>query len=100
MLRFGVVVRDPLPMRFIQTKGEVHLHVRTCVLFTRISGTAGRIALDFAMWLRGPTSCVLDKEWIVYLGIPAREHVHKPFRIQGRAGLDCVENWCAIACLF
>ena len=30
-------------MRFMQTKGGVHLHVRTCKPFFRISGTALRL---------------------------------------------------------
>ena len=45
------VVRDPLAMRFTQTKGGVHLHVRTCEFVFRISGTAGHIALKFGVWL-------------------------------------------------
>ena len=45
-LKFGAnIVREPLAMRFTQTKGWVHLQVRTPSIC--ISGTAGRITLNF-----------------------------------------------------
>ena len=50
------VVRDPLVMRFTQTKGGVHLHVCTLVPVFHISGTVGRIMLQFDMRVEGLTS--------------------------------------------
>ena len=45
------VFRDPLAMRFTQTKCLEHLHVHTCVPLLGTSGTAGRIALNFGLWV-------------------------------------------------
>ena len=45
------VIKDQLPKCFTQVKGGVHLHVCTCVPLFRISGTTGRIALKFGVWL-------------------------------------------------
>ena len=45
------VVRDPLARRFKEVDGAVQVHVRKCETTFHISGTAGRIALKFDVWL-------------------------------------------------
>ena len=49
-------VGDQLARQFTQAKGEIYLHVHTCVPLFRISGTAGCIVLKFAMRVEGLTS--------------------------------------------
>ena len=44
------MVRDPLAKRF--TKVDVQGRVRMCASLLHISGTAGRTALKFGMWIR------------------------------------------------
>ena len=50
-MKFGCVVRDPLAMRYTQAKGvvmaRIHFQERTFISLFRISGAAGRIALNF-----------------------------------------------------
>ena len=50
------VVIDPLAKRF--TEVDVR-YVRTCASLLRISGTAGRAALKFGVWLGDQRLCVL-----------------------------------------
>ena len=45
------LVRDPLAMRFTEVDYGVQMHMRTCAPLFRISGTTGRIALKFGVWL-------------------------------------------------
>ena len=45
------VVRGQLARQFTKNMDGVHPHVCTCVPLFRISGTAGRVALQFGMLL-------------------------------------------------
>ena len=53
------VARDQLARLFTEVDDGVQLHVRTCATLFRISGTAGRIALKFGVWLWDQQQCVL-----------------------------------------
>ena len=73
-------VGDQLARQSTQTKGEIYLHVHTCVPLFRISGTAGCIVLTFALRVERLTSyaCYTNHE---RGSIYERADVSTPFRI-------------------
>ena len=85
------VVRDQLAWQFAQTKGiRVHLHLHTCIVLFRISGTAGSIVLKFVMLVKAML-CVLYKSWIGW------QYLHESnLEVHGSVLLKCGRPYCCI----
>ena len=66
----GCVAREPLVMRFTQTKVGLELHVRTCIPLFIILGIAGHIAHGGG----GSTSyvCYTSLGWVIFIFTCAR----------------------------
>ena len=75
-------------MRITQTKGGVHLHVRTCKPLFRTSGTVESIALQYGMWIKRDTGYV---SYISHGCVPIseRSHVRSSFPYFGNGWTLC-----------
>ena len=87
------MVRDPLARSLAEVNGGVQLEVCTRAPLSRISGTAGRFALKFCVWLGN--HCVLHRMEDIYtsahITVRTFKHIYSFLLVCRRKGVLLVK---------